>query len=49
MEFKKGAWFKVRARFEYEQAVSFGNEQPVLYLIDMEPAEKPAEDIVYLM
>ena len=49
VEFKKGAWFKVRARFEYEQAVSFGNEQPVLYLIDMEPAEKPAEDIVYLM
>ncbi len=47
--FKKGAWVKVLARFEYEQAVSFGNEQPVLYLIAMEGAVKPKEDVVYLM
>ncbi len=47
--FKKGAWVKVRARFEYEQAVSFGNKQPVLYLLGMETAAKPEEDVVYLM
>lgn len=41
-------WVRVRARFEFESITSFGNEQPVLYLISMEPAEKPAEDVVYL-
>ena len=49
IEFKKGAWVRVCARFAYEQAVSFGNQQPALYLIEMEPAEKPEEDVVYLM
>ena len=48
IDFKRGEWFKIRARFEFEQAVAFGNEQPVLYLIDMEPAKKPDEDVVYL-
>ncbi len=47
--FKKGEWVRVLARFEYEQAVAFGNEQPVLYLIDLKPAERPKEDVVYLM
>ena len=41
-------WVKIRARFEYEAVTSFGNEQPVLYLIDMEPAQKPEEEVVYL-
>ncbi|MCI8667848.1 MAG: hypothetical protein HFG82_14505 [Dorea sp.] len=47
--FKKGEWVRVLARFEYEQAVAFGNEQPVLYLIELKPAERPKEDVVYLM
>lgn len=41
-------WLRIRARFEFEKAVSFGNPQPVLYLNHIEPAEKPKEDVVYL-
>lgn len=48
IEFKKNEWIRLRARFEWEAAVSFGNEQPVLHLIGMEPAQKPQEEIVYL-
>lgn len=44
--FKK--WIRICARFEFEAVTSFGNEQPVLYLKHMEPAEKPEEDVVYL-
>ena len=51
---KKGAqvpfkkWIRVHARFEYEAVTSFGNEQPVLYLISAEVASPPEEEIVYL-
>ena len=48
IEFKKNEWIRLRARFEWEAAVSFGNEQPVLHLIGMEPAQKPQEEVVYL-
>ncbi len=41
-------WVRVRARFEFEPVTSFGNEQPVLYLVHLEAAEKPEEDVVYL-
>ena len=41
-------WMRVKAKFGYEAVASFGSKQPVLYLIQMEPAEKPAEEIVYL-
>lgn len=41
-------WARIRARFEFEEAVSFGGKQPVLYLNYIEPAEKPKEDVVYL-
>lgn len=41
-------WIRLRARFEYEAATSFGSEQPVLYLISLEPAEAPEEEVVYL-
>lgn len=44
----KKQWIQVKARFEYESVAAFGSKQPVLYLIQMEPAEKPAEEIVYL-
>lgn len=41
-------WVRVSAEFEFEAVTSFGNEQPVLYLKHIEPAEKPEEDVVYL-
>lgn len=47
-EIKKGEWVRIRARFEYEAAAAFGSKQPVLYLIDMEPADQPEEEVVYL-
>ncbi|MEO2238172.1 GTP-binding protein [Dorea sp. YH-dor226] len=48
IQISKRAWVRVRARFEYESLAAFGSKQPVLYLIDMEPAEKPSEEVVYL-
>ena len=48
IEITKRAWVRVKARFEYESLTAFGNKQPVLYLLDMQPAEKPQEEVVYL-
>lgn len=48
IEFKKHEWVRVRARFGYEAAVSYGSEQPVLYLIDIKPTGKPDTDVVYM-
>lgn len=48
MDIPKNKWVHVRARFEHESVTSFGNKQPVLYLIEMEQTEKPTEDVVYL-
>ena len=45
---KTKSWMQIRARFEYEAVSSFGNKQPVLYLIDMEPATEPEDKVVYL-
>ncbi len=47
-EIRRHQWMRVKAKFGYEAVASFGSKQPVLYLIQMEPAEKPAEEIVYL-
>lgn len=44
----KNQWVRIHARFEYESVASFGSKQPVLYLKQMLPAEKPKEDVVYL-
>ena len=41
-------WMTFRVRFRYESFTSFGSEQPVLYLIDFEPANAPNEKVVYL-
>lgn len=41
-------WIRVRVKFAYESLEECIPEQPVLYLIDFEPAEAPAEDFVYL-
>ncbi len=48
IEIKKHAWMKLRVRLEYESFQGVGDRQPVLYLVEMLPAEKPVEDIVYL-
>lgn len=48
IEITKRAWVRVRVRFEYESLAAFGSKQPVLYLIDMEPAVQPEEEVVYL-
>lgn len=41
-------WLKICARFEFEAVGSYGNEQPVLYLISASSAEAPEDEIVYL-
>lgn len=43
-----GKWVQVRARFSYEALTPYGEEEPVLYLIEMEAAEKPEQEVVYL-
>lgn len=48
IEIRKAEWMELRVRFEYEAFSGYDDRQPVLYLIDMKPTEKPAEDIVYL-
>lgn len=48
IDIKKGEWIRLRVRFEYESVTSFGNKQPVLHLISMEPADKPEEEVVYM-
>ena len=48
MDVVKNKWMKIRVRFEYESFAGYGDRQPVLYLIDMEPTEAPEEDVVYL-
>lgn len=41
-------WERVTVRFECEEWEMSGQEQPVLYLIRTEKAEKPEEEVVYL-
>lgn len=48
MDIPKRKWVQVRVRFEYEYFRSYEEIQPVLYLIDMQPAEKPEDEVVYL-
>ena len=47
-KFEQRGWAKVRVRFEYESVRPFTPEQPILYLLEMEKAEKPEDPIVYL-
>lgn len=42
-------WVRIRARFEFEYTSASGNEQPVLYLIQIRLTEKPKEDVVALV
>ncbi|MGN1267333.1 MAG: GTP-binding protein [Dorea sp.] len=48
ISFEQNEWIKVRVRFEYESYYGDGDMQPILYLLEMEKAEKPEEEIVYL-
>lgn len=48
MNIPRNKWVKIRARFEYEAVSNYDDGQPVLYLIEMEAAEKPETDVVYL-
>jgi len=41
-------WMKVRVFVKLEEFRQGGGEQPILYLIDMEPTEKPEDEIVYM-
>lgn len=41
-------WVRVTARFEFEPMQPYGNRQPVLHLVKLEPARKPEEEVVYL-
>lgn len=45
---KKNEWVRVRARFEYESVMYKDTKQPVLYLEELTPAEKPEDDVVFL-
>ena len=41
-------WYCVRVRYSFEPTEPFAPEQPVLYLMHIEPAEAPEQDYVYL-
>lgn len=45
---RRHQWAKIHARFEYEYLPSSGKKSPVLHLIDLEPAEKPEQEVVYM-
>ena len=42
------SWKKVTVKFEYEAYRPMVPKQPVLYMLEMESAEKPEEEVVYL-
>lgn len=42
------AWVKVTARFEYKKLQRLAPKQPVLYMLNLQRAEKPEEEVVYL-
>ena len=48
VNFSQRAWVKVRVRMEYETPTPYDEEQPILYLLEMEAAEPPEEEVVYL-
>lgn len=48
MSMPKNPWMKLRVRYSFESLQRIGDMQPVLYLVDMEPTERPEEDVVYL-
>lgn len=47
-ELELKSWARIRAKMEFEYVPASGQEQPMLYLIDMESAEAPEEETVYL-
>ncbi len=47
-EIQKLQWMKVKARVEYPNIPGEAERQPVLFLVEMEPAEKPKDEIVYM-
>ena len=48
LQFEQRGWARFKARFEYESVRRFATKQPVLYLLEMEKAQKPEEVVVYL-
>ena len=46
LTFQHGDWVKVRARFDFEFNDIYGEEGPVLHLVDIEPAEAPDIELV---
>ena len=47
-EIQMQKWYRVRVRYSFEPTEPFAPEQPVLYLMHIEPAEAPEQDYVYL-
>lgn len=47
-EIPRRQWVHIKAKFGYEAVASYDSKQPVLYLIQMTPTDKPEEEIVYL-
>ena len=45
---RRHQWVKLRARFEYEQLPNNPKKNPVLHLIDLEPAVKPDPEVVFM-
>jgi len=42
-----GDWVRITAEVRYEDEPMYGETGPVLYLKDIQPADKPADEIVY--
>jgi uncharacterized membrane protein YcgQ (UPF0703/DUF1980 family) len=48
IKLRRHQWARVKVRFEYEYLSSAGRKSPVLYLVDLQPAQKPEEEVVYM-
>lgn len=48
MDITDETWVKMRVRFELERPIGAYEPQPMLYLQEMEPADAPEEEIVYV-
>jgi uncharacterized repeat protein (TIGR03943 family) len=46
-ELKNGQWVKITANIRYERRREYGGVGPVLYTTNVQPAEKPQEELVY--
>ncbi|MDD7770493.1 GTP-binding protein [Suipraeoptans intestinalis] len=45
---KNGKWVRVRVRYDFQPTGEGGQYQPILHLLQIKPARKPEQEVVYL-